>query len=151
MQPYTRALTSQATGRMRAQRTLTLTVSMPLGFSEYRETRFRKCIPKEQHTKRLKQNTVPNTPTAKVSQAEDIMAFLGQEFALKVDKRLRPLSQHHSLPYGQIFSTKNFGKIADRVEQSSVSGHRFLFFEGATPQISGYGSGRGKNCKPVET
>ena len=135
---------------------------LPLGFPEYIETRFRKCIPKEQHTKRLKQNTVPNTPTAKVPQADDIMAFLGQEFALKVDKRLRPLSQHHSLPYGHILSTKNFmadvktelfgstfrkvlkekadtmsafGKMADRVEQSSGSGHRFLFFEGATPQV----------------
>ena len=81
---------------------------LPRGFPEYIETRFRKCIPKEQHTKRLKQNTVPNTPTAEVLQADDIIAFLGQEFALKVDKRLRPLSQHHSLPYGQILSTKIF-------------------------------------------
>ena len=53
------------------------------------ETRFRKCIPKEQRKKMLKENPVPNTPAAEVPQADnDIVAFLGQEFPLKAEKRL---------------------------------------------------------------
>ena len=37
----------------------------------------------------LKENPVPNTPAAKVPQSDDdIVAFLGEEFPLKADKRL---------------------------------------------------------------
>ena len=61
----------------------------PKVVTEYIENRFRKCIPKEQRKKMLKENPVPNTPAAKVPQSDDdIVAFLGQEFPLKADKRL---------------------------------------------------------------
>ena len=57
--------------------------------TDYIENRFRKCIPKEQRKKMLKDNPVPNTPAAKVPQSDDdIVAFLGQEFPVKADKRL---------------------------------------------------------------
>ena len=219
------------------------TSQFPKVVTEYIETRFRKCIPQEQRKRMLKENPVPNTPAAKVPQADDdIVAFLGQEFPLKADKRLMriqatvlsvsaPLATlwanlvdqnltndggalipaddvkdtiqrslallgnsvnyisqaRRDLIISKLESKKKglarimrkackadladaktelfgptfrkvlkekadtmtaFGKIADRVEQSSGRGHRF--FRGG-PSTNKYGSGRGKNPSPYNT
>ena len=48
--------------------------------NDYIEKHFRQCIPREQRKKMLRNNPISSTPAAKVPQAYDIVAFLGQEF-----------------------------------------------------------------------
>ena len=61
----------------------------PKVVNNYIEKRFRRCIPREQRKKMLRDNPIPSTPAAKVPQVDDdIVAFLGQEFPHKLDKCL---------------------------------------------------------------
>ena len=50
----------------------------PKVVNDYIEKRFRRCIPREQRIKMLRDNPIPSTPAAKVPQVDDdIVAFLG--------------------------------------------------------------------------
>ena len=64
--------------------------SLPQAITDYIEKRFRKCIPIEKRRKMFKDNPIPDTPAAKPPLPDDdIMAFLGNDFPTKSNKRFR--------------------------------------------------------------
>lgn len=63
---------------------------LPVVITDYIEKRFRKCISVDKRRKMFKDNPIPDTPAAKPPQPDDdIVAFLGNDFPNKSDKRLR--------------------------------------------------------------